>query len=631
MCGISGVLYRDKEKPVPVSVLQAMNTALVHRGPDDEGFFMEGNIGIGSRRLSIIDLQSGHMPIHNEDKTVWLVFNGEIYNFKELRENLIKKGHVFYTKTDTEVIVHLYEEKKEECLEDLHGMFAFALYDKKRELLFLARDRFGEKPLYYAATPDGLYFASELKAMLKIPEIKKEIDREALKSYLFFEYVPSPFSIIKGVQKCEPATYLLYKDGRLHKKTYWTPTFHIAGDKKAVREEEHCENIMRLLSQSVRRQMISDVPIGVFLSGGVDSSALAALAAEIPSSAKLKTFSIGFREKSYDESEYAKRVARHLGTEHYEDTFSVKTLLDILPQAICGMDEPFADSSFLPTYLLSQFARKHVTVALGGEGGDELFHGYPTFMASRIAAKMKRMPRPLMNLAKQLTRLLPVSYDYMSLDFKLKQLFRGVHEKDAGLQAQLWLAAFLPSEQEKLFSDKNYHGVNPPYLALLSDSLRKAPLYDDMDKVNFLYLRFYLAEDLLFKVDRASMQHSLEVRAPFLDVPFAQYALGMPHDLKLRGRITKYIFKKTMREKLPPEILTRGKQGFAPPVAQWLASELRDTLHDVFDAPRMNREGLFNHGYISRLVAEHVNKKENHRKLLWTLLVFELWKKEHVS
>lgn len=631
MCGISGIIHADTQKPVSAELLKTLNNALFHRGPDDEGYFLDGNVGMGSRRLSIIDLKSGHMPIHNEDKTVWIVFNGEIYNFLELRENLLKKGHVFYTQTDTEVIVHLYEEKKEECLQDLHGMFAFALYDKKQKKLFLARDRFGEKPLYYTLSNRTFYFASELKALLKIPELKKEIDMDALQAYLFFEYVPSPFSIIKGVQKLEPASFLLYKDGNLHKKTYWTPVFHDAAEKKVIREEEHCENIMRLLSQSVRRQMISDVPIGVFLSGGVDSSTLAALASEIPSSAKLKTFSIGFREKSYDESDYAKLAVRHLGTEHYEDTFSVKTLLDILPQAIRGMDEPFADSSFLPTYLLSQFARKHVTVALGGEGGDELFHGYPTFMASRLAAKMKRMPRAFMNLAKQLARLFPISYDYMSLDFKLKQLFRGVHEKDAGLQAQLWLASFLPSEQGKLFLNKNNRGENPPYLALLSDTFGKTPLYEDMDKVNFLYLRFYLAEDLLFKVDRASMQHSLEVRAPFLDVPFAQYALGMPHDLKLRGKITKYIFKKTMREKLPPEILTREKQGFAPPVAQWLASELKGTLHDVFDAPRMSREGLFNHAYVSRLMTEHANKKENHRKLLWTLLVFELWKKEHIS
>lgn len=630
MCGISGIIHTDAHKPVSPELLQTLNNALTHRGPDDEGYFLDSNVGLGSRRLSIIDLQSGHMPVHNEDNTLWLTYNGEIYNFMELRENLMKKGHRFYTNTDTEVIVHLYEEKGEACLEDLHGMFAFALYDKKQQKLFLARDRFGEKPLYYAFTNNTFYFASELKALLKIPELKKDIDPAALSAYLFFEYVPSPLCIIQGIHKLEPASFLTFKNGSLEKKTYWKPRFSEMSSLPASRKQEQdCEEqILTLLSRSIKNQLTSDVPLGIFLSGGVDSSSLVALASQLPLSSKLKTFSIGFSEASFDESAYSKKVASLFSTEHVHETFSVKTLLDILPDVIKGMDEPFADSSFLPTYLLSKFARKHVTVALGGDGGDELFLGYPTFLAHRLHDRARFVPRPAWNLLRRMAGFLPVSFDYMSTGFKIKQFLRGAGENTVS-RNQSWLSAFLPGEQTQLFRDETQPKGN--IMNVVHDSLRGISLKDSIDTANYLTLRHYMADDILFKTDRASMLHSLEMRAPFLDVHFSQYTLSLPHHLKLRGNVSKYIFKKALRKYLPDDILHRSKQGFAPPVAHWLHKELKGLQEDVFSKKNIEQEGLFRHDYVRKLFNEHAQKRNNHRKPLWALLMFELWRKEHLG
>jgi asparagine synthase (glutamine-hydrolysing) len=625
MCGICGTAGFE---PVDRSVLERMAAAIRHRGPDDDGFYLDTygdglSVGLGFRRLSIIDLVTGKQPISNETGSVQLVLNGEIYNFRELRTDLESRGHVFMTNSDTEVVVHLYEEHGERCVEQLNGMFAFALWDRSRRELLLARDRFGKKPLYYADVGRSLIFGSELKALLEHPTCPRELDLDSVARYLAFEYVPTPHSIFGGVHKLPAGHVLTWRDGSSSTKPYWDLTFDSGPD---ADEGDLAEELREQLRAAVRRRLVSDVPLGAFLSGGIDSSSVVALMAEALAPGSVKTFTIGFGDASFDESSHARRVASHFGTDHHEEVFTPDVMLGLLPEVYGVMDEPFADASILPTYLLSRFTRGHVTVALGGDGSDELLAGYPTFAAERVA-RLYPVPEAVnARTAIPLADRLPVSTSNFSFDFKLKRFLRGAALAPARRHAA-WLGAFMPSEQSALLS-------TPPRGGVLEEAERTfaaAPTRDPVERLIYLYAKTYLQDDILVKVDRASMAHSLEVRAPFLDVELAAFLSRVPPRFKLRRLGTKHLLKRAMADVLPRGISDRPKKGFGIPVARWFKAELREALLDELSASRLRAQGLFEPSEVQRLVTEHLDGRRDHRKALWTLLVFQLWHRNWVD
>ena len=618
MCGICGIVGRD---PIDREALARMTRALRHRGPDDEGFFVQEHedgtaVGLGFRRLSIIDLETGNQPIANEDGSVQVVLNGEIYNFQRLRRELEARGHQFATNADTEVIVHLYEDVGARCVEHLNGMFAFAVWDERRRELLLARDRFGKKPLYYSETDGSLLFASEVKALRQHPSCPGDLDFESLSGYLALEYVPTPRSIIAGVKKLPGGHLLRWRAGRSQVEQYWDLTF---ADRGRRPDEEYVEEFRSRFRAAVRRRLVSDVPLGAFLSGGIDSSSVVAMMVEAAPSGGVKTFSIGFDEPSFDESEHARRVAAHFGTEHHEEVFTPRAMVDLLPTLADFLDEPFGDASILPTYLLSRFTRSLVTVALGGDGSDELLAGYPTFPADLIA-RFYRIPRLLHEeVIVPIADRLPVSTDNYSLDFKIKRFLRAATAPTASRHAT-WLGSFSQSEQVPLLVHSPSDPLTEQRLALAA-----APTRDTIEQLIYLYAKTYLQDDILVKVDRASMACSLEVRAPFLDVELVDFLGGVPSRLKLRRLRTKHLLKRAMGGLLPSGIEARPKKGFGVPVARWFKGELRDALQDELSPERIRRQGIFHPVEVQRLVSEHLGGRRDHRKALWTLFMFQLW------
>jgi asparagine synthase (glutamine-hydrolysing) len=618
MCGICGIVGPG---PIDRDTLAAMAAAIRHRGPDDDGFYVEElggvGVGLGFRRLSIIDLESGNQPIANEDGSIQIVFNGEIYNFRELRRELEGRGHRFATEADTEVIVHLYEDEGPRCVERLNGMFAFALWDTSSQELLLARDRFGKKPLYYADLGGTLIFGSELKALLQHPRCPDELDFGAFTRYLALEYVPTPHAIFEGVKKLPGGHVLRWQNGRASIQRYWDMSF--SGEAEALTEDEYAEELTRLLHAAVRRRLMSDVPLGAFLSGGIDSSSVVAMMVRDLPAKSVKTFSIGFADQSFDESDHARRVAEHFGTDHHEDVFTADTLLDLLPTVTDFLDEPFADASILPTYLLSRFTRASVTVALGGDGSDELLAGYPTFAAERVA-RLYRMPRLLHeDVLIPLADRLPVSTANFSFDFKLKRFLRGAR-LPTELRHPVWLGSFAADEQGRLLGRTPRDPFAEHRLAWDS-----APSRRPLERLIYLYAKTYLQDDILVKVDRASMACSLEVRAPFLDTELADFLGRVPPQFKLRRLETKYLLKRAMRHVLPPGIATRPKKGFGIPIAAWFKTDLRDALLDELSPDRLRRQGIFEPAEVQRLVSQHLSGVADHRKPLWTLFVFQLW------
>lgn len=623
MCGICGLCFSD-QRPVEFDVLIKMTSALEHRGPDEEGYFVDAGIALGHRRLSIIDLDTGRQPIHNEDETVYVVFNGEIYNFPELKRGLEERGHRFYTKTDTEVLVHLYEEMGEGCLERINGMFAFAIWDARKGKLFLARDRIGIKPLYYAFNGHNLSFASELKSLLKSPFVERGLDLESLCLYLAYDFIPAPYSILKGIRKLPPGHYLVYRDGQLGEETYWDLDFRDRwGDK--LSQEELCDEIWSRFRQAVRMRLISDVPLGVLLSGGIDStSVIAALRAE--GKDDIRTFSIGFEDTSFDESSFARRSAAFFETDHSEEILDPQKLLDILPTVASLLDEPLADASIIPCFLLSQFTRRSVKVALGGDGGDELFAGYPTYQAFRLAQIYAKVPSVLRrNLVERWAAKLPVSFDNMSLDFRLKKFIRGVPYPPV-IRNYIWLGTFCPEEMRKILNDEIRSELGElDEFSILDSYLEGKDFNSLLGKLLFLDMKLYLQEGVLVKVDRASMANSLEVRVPFLDHHFVDFVTGLPEGFKLRGLTTKYILKKTMKGKMPREIVSRGKKGFGIPAAKWIADDLRGLFSELFSEERVKRQGIFDPRVIQGLLEDHFARRVDNRKKLWNLFIFQLW------
>lgn len=619
MCGICGIIHDDPGRPVERHDLEAMNRTMVHRGPDDEGYFYGRGSGLAMRRLSIIDVDGGHQPLLSEDGRVAAVCNGELYNFKEVRRGLEAQGHVFRTRTDVEILPHLYEQYGVKAPTFINGMFGFAIWDEPNRTLLLARDRMGEKPLYYAHQQGVLLFGSELKSLLAHPALAKRIDRAALAKYLAYEYIPAPHTIFEGIRKLEPGQMLVARNGRIEASLYWD--IPRGTEDSPLSEEEAARELLRLLELSVERRLVSDVPLGVFLSGGIDSSSIVAMMSRLRDPRQIKTFSIAFAEKSFDESSWARQVAAHFGTDHREQLCTPSDLLKLMPKVADLLDEPFADPSIIPTYALAKFTRSHVTVALGGDGGDELFAGYPTFQAEKAARCYAALPRALRRgLIEPLVRLLPTSDDNISLDFKAKQFIKGAAIVDPS-RHMVWMGAFSPSEQRELFA------VDPPG-GIYDDATRYAQAAFDASPGNrllYLYMKLYLAEDILTKVDRATMGVSLESRAPFLDHEFVEFAAKLPYRMKLRGFTMKHLLKKAMGPRLPQGIAGRGKKGFGIPVAKWVKGPMRDLVLDLFDVTRIKREGLFRAGAVSQIVKDHLAGRVDNSKKIWTLLMFEQW------
>ncbi|MBI4257078.1 asparagine synthase (glutamine-hydrolyzing) [Candidatus Uhrbacteria bacterium] len=631
MCGIYGqVSLRDKVNP---QVLQTMGQALKHRGPDDEGEMIlhqgGGSVGLGHKRLTIIDLSAaGRQPMPNEDETIWLTFNGEIYNYRELKKELEDKGHRFQSRTDAEVIVHLYEEMGTGCLEKLKGMFAFGLWDSDQKALFLARDRLGKKPLHYAFVDGGIVFASEIKALIKHPQLSKELDLMSLNKYLTFEYIPAPASIFQKVKKLEPGHYLLYRDGQAQSGKYWDIPL-VDNPIGFKTEAEYLEQLREILDRAVRRRLVADVPVGVFLSGGIDSGMVAAVATR--ANQDLECFSIGFDDPSFDERKYATRVANALNVKHRLKMFSSQEMLESLHVLPDIMDEPLADASILPTYLLSKFTAESVKVALSGDGGDELFAGYPTYQAHRLVTYYDFLPGSVKAVLRGVASCLPVSHDNISTDFKIKQFLKG-----AGVSSEIrffiWMGAFIDSEKKELLSDDlnaelRKHNTYEDIFAYINDS----KLTKDLERILYLSMKLYLQDGVLVKVDRASMANSLEVRCPLLDHEFVEFVCGLPMLYKLNGLKTKYLLKKATQGILPRSVVYRQKKGFGIPISRWLMKELRELTLEYLSERRIRRQGFFDWGYVKRLMEDHMAKKRDNRKLLWTLLVFQIWHERFVE
>ena len=618
MCGIAGFV-NGRDRPADRDVLQRMTDSLAHRGPDGRGLFLDGPAALGHRRLSIIDVEGGAQPMANEDETIWVTFNGEIYNDLPLRDRLRLQGHVFRNHSDTEALVHLYEEHGDDFPRVLNGMFAIGIWDARRRRLLLTRDRMGQKPLYYAELPGGgLAFGSEPKAILTHPDADRGLDRASLSRYLFYEYVPAPHSIWAGMKKLPPACSLIWEDGRIEIRRYWTsPTPEPTVEPFAAAAERFWGEF----SAAVGRHRRSDVPLGVFLSGGVDSSSVAAALTEWEPASTIRTYSIGFDDPSFDESAYARLVADRLGTDHRTRTFSAEDVLRLLPDFGGLLDEPFGDASILPTHLLSRFAREEVTVALGGDGADELLAGYPTFKAERASDLYRRLPRPARRLAEAAVGRMPVDHRNMSLDFKLKQFLRGAAEPPA-LAHQRWLGSFSGPELRELLVDPDVIDVEREHVDR-ADRLTAG--LDPLTQSLRLYQDTYLPDDILTKVDRASMACGLEVRAPFLDADLVDSIQTMPAVFKYGRGIAKRLLKAAARGRLPDAVLDRPKKGFGIPVARWLRGPLAPLLDDLLGPDRLKTQGLFRPETVARRIREHREGVRDHRKPLWTLLMFQLW------
>ena len=624
MCGIAGFAdaspFTTHRQDADFALAHRMCEVIRHRGPDDEGLHVESGVGLGMRRLSIIDLSTGHQPIHNEDETVWLVFNGEIYNYRELRTELEGHGHRFYTSSDTETIVHAYEQWGEDCFEKLRGMFGIALWDRPKRTLLLARDRAGIKPLHYTQHRDRLYFGSELKSLLAAGAVDGALDFEALDHYFSFLYTPRDRSIFKDVCKLPPGHVLRWRDGRAVVRPFWEIS---ARETFAGSDADAAAELGRVLADAVRSHMVSDVPLGAFLSGGVDSSAVVGLMAQA-SDRPVKTFSIGFDVAEFDELEHARAVAAHFNTEHHE--FVVRPDgLSILEDLIEHFDEPFADSSAIPTWYVSEIARQHVTVVLSGDGGDELFGGYDRYFPHPRVEQFDRLPVP----GRQ--ALAGAVWPWLPHGVPGKNFLRHVSRDENGRYLDS-ISLFHEDEKQALYS--------ADVRAALGHTSAQASLARHFDRFTGLsahsrMMRFdfetYLPEDVLTKVDRMSMAHSIESRVPLLDNEVIDFSASLPASMKIREGRRKHILKEAITGLVPAHILNRKKQGFGVPLGVWFRGGLTHVFADILGSPRARQRGYFQPAFIDRLVQEHLNGRRDHTLRLWQLLVFELWHRQYVD
>jgi asparagine synthase (glutamine-hydrolysing) len=619
MCGIVG-LVRNDGKPVDRDLLARMNDAIRHRGPDDDGFYLKGPVGLGMRRLAIIDLKSGQQPIHNQDGTTWIVFNGEIYNYLDLRQHLEKLGHTFYTNSDTEAIVHAYDQYGTDCPKYLRGMFAFAIWNERTQELFLTRDRVGKKPLLYTQVNGQLVFGSEFTALLQHPDITREIQPEAIDAYLSFMCVPAPLTAYRSIRKLEPGHWLRWRNGEITTERYWQPDF---SQKLDISEEEAGERAIEILRDSVKVRLMSEVPLGAFLSGGIDSSAVVALMAQ-ESSEKVKTFSIGFEEQDFSELHHARRVAEWVGADHHE--FIVRPdAIEILPLLVEHYGEPYADSSAVPTYYVARETRKHVTVALNGDGGDESFAGYERYAAMQLAENYRKVPEFVRKSVNAGVGLIPTS------ELGRSRLRSGKRFLEAASLPKVdrylrWVSIFDTAAKSSLYSDAFKSETTSGYAkSLLEPWFVRANGSGFVDTSLLADLMTYLPNDLLVKVDIATMAVSLEARSPFLDHHVIEFAASLPEKFKLRGLTTKYLLKKVLRKLLPSENLDRRKMGFGVPIGHWFRGKMQPFLREVVLSEKALNRGLFKPEIVRQLVAQHTEGKRDYSHQLWTLLMLELW------
>ena len=626
MCGICGKYNYAGNEPVTKEELKKMNDLLIHRGPDDEGFHADGSIGLAMRRLSIIDLSTGHQPISNEDGTIWIVFNGEIYNFQELHERLVRKGHVFRTKSDTEAIIHLYEEMGADFVKELRGMFAIAIWDGRKKKLVLTRDRVGKKPLFYSDNGRFLAFASELNSLLAAG-VDRDIDLRAVDAYLTLQYIPSPLSIFKSVKKLEPASLLTLENGKVSIEKYWD--LPLGAPKLDLPLAEVKERLYGELFEATKIRLMSEVPLGAFLSGGIDSSVVVALMAK-SSPQPVKTFSIGFKEARFSELGYARQVAEMYGTKHTE--FIVEAnMADVLEKLVRHYGEPYADSSALPSYFVSRETKREVTVALNGDGGDEAFGGYLRYVAMKLDDYTRAIPAVVRKAMLNTIRLLPQKAPY-GVFWRAAKLMKASMMPDPSCRYLSTICYFGPDEKEGLFS--------PAYQKALGKDIRYGERYitdlfkavteqDLMGKLSYVDFKSYLPECLMAKMDIASMANSLETRSPFLDQKVIEFAYRLPSDLKLKGvNGTKWILKETFKDMLPKQIYSRGKMGFGIPLGPWFRGELKDHWAGTCLSAKALGRGYFNKEHLFKLWDEHQSGARDHGYKLWALLMLELWHKE---
>ncbi len=621
MCGIAGLLHVDG-RPIDLDLLTRMTDALYHRGPDDHGYFRDAGIGLGFRRLSIIDLGGGHQPMPNEDGTVQIIFNGEIYNFRELRVELERQGHVFRTASDTEVIVHGYEAWGDDVVQHLNGMFAFAIWDGRRRRLLLARDRLGIKPLVYSLRGSTLAFASEIKSLLQLPGFDAAVNDRAVFDYFSYLYIPGPETIYRDVRKLQPGEVLTVENGKVRTRQYWRPTI---GHSTPRQLEDWCEELRQRLQAAVRLQLIADVPLGVFLSGGIDSSAITAAMARVGSE-QIRSFTCGFEVAEYDETRFAEEVSRHVGTSHLAFTATAANA-DLLPKLLWYLDEPMADATIIPTYLLSQLTRRHVKAVLSGEGGDELFAGYTHYQGMALNRRLSVLPqwtrRGLVSLARHLPRFGSPRLGYLWHRFErvvessLVPPFEDYTRK---------VAIFTPEQQRQLFSSDFQQQISRfPYLEALRTVARDTQGLDPIAQACLADLAVYLPGDMLAKVDRMSMACSLEVRVPLLDHTVVEFAQTIPTSLKLKGMQSKYLLRQALTPWLPATILHRPKRGFNPPLEFWLQRNLIEyaAAHRMMET--LAETGYFNLPYVRELADAHTRGRRNYSRQIWALLVFAIW------
>jgi asparagine synthase (glutamine-hydrolysing) len=625
MCGIAGILFDDTAPPHARAAIEGMTTALTHRGPDESGYHVDARAALGHRRLSIIDLKTGQQPMYNEDHTICVVFNGEIYNFQEVRERLLAEGHVFRTNSDTETIVHAYESWGERCVERFRGMFAFAIRDLRHDRLFLARDRFGKKPLFYASYNGKFVFASEMKAILTDPAFARQIDEEALAAYFMFSYIPAPLTIFRGIRKLLPGHVLTVEQGRVRETQYWDVTF--APDRKRT-EADFIEEFTHRMTDAVSMRLISEVPLGAFLSGGVDSSAVVAFMAKA-SADPVNTFTIGFSggtDAFDDERKYARMVASRYQTNHRE--FEVHPeVAGLVEKIVRSFDEPFADDSTIPSYFVCQIAREHVTVALSGLGGDEAFCGYERYLGFYVSQWYNRVPGLLRSkLIGPLVDRLPEGASGGTRVNHIKRFVRSATE-DEGRRYLGFVLKIGPGYRDRLFGENatQYHAAGMAAEERFLNHYRGAPAEDALDRVFYCDVKTYLPDDILALTDRLSMCHSLEIRVPFLDHELFEFSATIPSEMKLKWLRKKYVLKKALRDVLPAPILTHKKQGFVGPMSSWLRGALRQYVLDVLAPHRLARHGLLNEHTVARILSDHFGGRETNDTLIWSLVVFQTW------
>ena len=623
MCGICGAVSANSNQVIDEPVLRQMTNFLNHRGPDDEGYYRDEYVALGMRRLSIIDLLTGHQPITNEDGSLRLVFNGEIYNYRPLRDQLKKRGHLFTSNSDSEIIIHAYEEYGQRCLEYFNGMFAFAIWDAPKQSLLLARDRLGIKPLYYWANGEGLVFGSELKAVIAHPDVPRDIDPIALDQFLTLEYIPAPHTIFKGVHKLPPGHLLTYQDGRLNVEEYWDISFQETPKNKA----DCIATLTELISDAVRLRLISDVPLGAFLSGGIDSSTIVAFMRQL-SANPIQTYSIGFDDATYSELPHARLVASHFSTNHQEEILQP----DIANLAEClvgHLDEPLGDFSIFPTYLVSKLASSSVKVVLSGDGGDELFGGYETYVAQQVDRYYQWLPSPIRSKAlPALMNKIPPQPAKKGFTNKTKRFVEGA-ALPASLQHTRWMIFMSDNTKANLYKPAWREMLNGYTVeSSLERYFQRAAQANPLAQQQYVDIKTYLADNILTKVDRMSMAASIEARVPLLDHRIVEFALNLPPNMKLRWGQTKVILRQVMNNHLPNVVLNKPKQGFSIPLKHWLRGPLKPLMTDLLLSDAVRRRGFFEPHTVAQWVTEHLDGRANHSHRLWALMVFELWQRK---